>query len=345
MLGLPSPGARRPLFGCTREALADIAAAFDLPPYAAGQMAAWLYARGCDRIEAMTDLPKSARARMADAFAVGRTPPLREAVSADGTRKYLFAAGGRAVETALIPDRGRATLCLSTQVGCRRRCRFCATGQRGLHGNLTAGEILNAFASLPLRSSVTNLVYMGMGEPLDNLDAVIESLRILTEPWGYGWSPTRITVSTVGVLPALERLVRETRCHIALSLHSPFPEERRALMPVEADCPLDEVLACLRRARIGGQRRLMVEIVAFRGLNTTPAHARELARKLQGLRCRVNLIPFNRVPDLDLEGADRAEMEAFQRALMARGLRTTIRASRGADIAAACGLLAGIEPA
>lgn len=330
----------KPLLGRTLEELQEIAALFDLPPYAARQMAGWIYAKPVNGIAAMSNLPRRAREAIAAEYEIGRRAPVRRAVSFDGTVKYLFTAGaGRFVETAVIPDGARATLCLSTQVGCRRACRFCATGRQGFHGNLTADEILNQYAALPERDRITNIVYMGMGEPLDNVEAVLRSLAVFTAPWGYGLSPSRLTVSTVGIRPALSRLITESRCHIAISLHSPFPEERRRLVPAEAAHPVADTLAELRAARIGGQRRIMIEYIPFAGLNDTPRHAAALAALLRGIRCRINLIPFNAVPDAALAPSDRSRIEAFQTELRRRGFIATIRASKGADIGAACGLL------
>ena len=203
------------------------------------------------------------------------------------------------MDAAFIPDGERATLCLSGQVGCRMGCRFCMTGRQGFQGNLTAGEIVNQYRSLPERERITNIVYMGMGEPLDNLANVLASLDILTADWGYGLAPRRITVSTVGVLPALEEFLERSACHLAVSLHSPFDEERRRLMPVEGLHPLAAVLDTLRRVAVPRRRRVSFEVIMFDGVNDTPRHAREMVRILDGIRCRVNLIPFHPVPGTD----------------------------------------------
>jgi 23S rRNA (adenine2503-C2)-methyltransferase len=265
-------------------------------------------------------------------------------VSRDGTRKYLFRAGeGRFVEAAYIPEEDRATLCLSTQVGCKMACVFCATGRQGFQGHLDAGRILNQYLSLPEREKVTNVVYMGMGEPLDNLEAVLRSLAVLTAPGAVGMSPRKITVSTVGILPALRDFLDRSEVHLALSLHSPFPDERRGLMPVQGPNPAAELLALLRARDWSGQRRLSFEYIMFAGINDDEAHARELVRLLNGLRCRVNLIHWHAVPGAELQGSSREAMEAFQAVLKGKGLVTTIRRSRGLDIQAACGLLSTAE--
>jgi 23S rRNA (adenine2503-C2)-methyltransferase len=310
-----------------------------LPPYAARQIANWLYARHADSFEVMLNLPARGRAWLTEHYSIRIQAPAVEAQSADLTRKYLFPAAGRFVEAAFIPEGRRATLCLSVQVGCKMGCLFCQTGRQGFQGNLDAGEILNQVRSLPERERLSNLVYMGMGEPLDNLDNVLDSLEILTADYGYGFSPSRVTVSTVGLLPAMMRFLEASRCHLAVSLHSPFEEERRSLMPVENAYPLHEILRALRERPRGGRRRVSFEYILFDGLNDSARHARELARILQGIPCRVNLIPFHSIPGSPLRPSPLERIEAFQARLKASGYITTLRKSRGLDIAAACGLL------
>ncbi len=340
------------LYGKTPDELREIAASLKMPRHAAGQMAAWLYRRGVTEIASMTDISAANRARLAERFEIGLSEPLRETVSVDGTKKYLFGTGDSAlVEAAMIPDNGRdgerATLCLSSQAGCRMGCEFCATGRQGLQCNLTAGEILNQFASLPERDSLTNIVYMGMGEPLDNLDEVLKSLEILTSDWGYGWSPTRITVSTAGLTPALERFLKESRVHLAVSLHNPFSDERAAIMPVERAWPVEKIVEILKcyfsrsKDRPCGphQRRISFEYIVMSGLNDSPRHITGLTKLVGGLSCRVNLIKFHKVPGSPFFSPPQASMERFRDALTRKGIRTTIRTSRGEDIEAACGLL------
>jgi 23S rRNA (adenine2503-C2)-methyltransferase len=332
------------LYGKTLAELRRVAAELDMPRHAAGQIAAWLYKKGADNIGAMTDISAANRARLAERFEIGLSEPVRETVSADGTKKYLFAmSGGALVEAAMIPDTGRdgerATLCLSSQAGCRIGCAFCATGRQGLQRNLTAGEILNQFTSLPERDRLTNIVYMGMGEPLDNPDEVLRSLDILTSDWGYGWSPTRITLSTAGIAPALERFLRESRVHLAVSLHNPFPGERAAIMPVERAYPVEGIIETIRRHPMEPQRRVSFEYIVLSGMNDSPRHIAGLVKLLGGLSCRVNLIRFHKVPGSPFFSPPQAGMELFRDALTRKGIRTTIRASRGEDIEAACGLL------
>lgn len=328
------------LLGMSLAELQALAARVGLPRYAARQIAGWLYSRPVDSIEAMTNLSRAARAALAREAAVGAHAPAAVSESSDGTRKYLFAAGaGRFVEAAWIPEGERGTLCLSVQVGCRMACRFCMTGRQGFQGNLSPAEILNQYRSLPERGRVTNIVYMGMGEPMDNLANVLASLEALTSEWGFALAPRRITVSTVGILPAMEEFLERSSCRLAVSVHSPFEEQRRRLMPVEKAHPLSEVLAALRRAAAPKRRRVSFEYIMFRDLNDSPAHARQLARLLNGICSRVNLIAFHPLPDVPLEPSSRQRMEEFQARLKAAGLMTTIRKSRGLDIAAACGLL------
>jgi 23S rRNA (adenine2503-C2)-methyltransferase len=332
------------IFGRTPKQLADIAAAVDLPRYAGAQLCSWLYARDAASFDVMTNIPRAGRSALAARYVIHRRPPVKVSESVDGTRKYLFrTSGGGYVEAAWIPDRSRSTLCLSVQVGCKMGCLFCMTGKQGFQGHLSSGEILDQYCSLPERDRVTNIVYMGMGEPLDNLENVLDSLDVLCSDRGFGLSPTRITVSTVGLVPAIRAFLERSRCHLAVSLHSPFEEERRRLMPIENVYPLREVLAELRARRLGGQRRVSFEYILFDGLNDTPRHARELARILDGIPCRVNLIPFHPIPGTPLAPSPRSAMEAFEAALRGKGIRATIRRSRGQDIEAACGLLSTRE--
>jgi 23S rRNA (adenine2503-C2)-methyltransferase len=336
--------AKERLYGKTLGELSSVTAEAGLPSYAAKQIAGWLYKRGAPEISNMTDLSLKARTLLDLKYETGLTPPSSVASGADGTKKYLFRiADNRFIETAYIPDRERATICLSVQSGCRMGCHFCMTALQGFQGNLSSGEILNQFASLPEHSLLTNIVYMGMGEPLDNLEEVLKSLEILTSEWGYGWSPTRITVSTVGLTGKISEFLERTRCHLAVSLHSPFDDERLALMPVEKAHQLKEVLDVIRSYDFGRQRRVSFEYIVFRGLNDTQAHIRELARILNGIRCRINLIRFHNIPGSTYSSPGQKELEAFRDSLNAKGITATIRASRGEDISAACGLLSTLE--
>ena len=324
------------LYGKNPEELAVICAEEGLPRFAAGQIARWLYRRHTEDPQRMTDLPARHRTRLAERFGQAFAAPVRESRSADGTKKYLFrTSDGAYIESAYIPDGERATLCVSSQAGCRMGCRFCATGRQGLQRSLTANQIV----SLPERDRLTNLVFMGMGEPLDNTDNVLRALGILTAEWGFGWSPTRITLSTAGVVPELRRFLDATKVHLAVSLHNPFPGERAEIMPVERAWPIAQVVGILRDYDFTHQRRVSFEYIVLSGLNDTPRHVRELCRLLNGIKCRINLIRFHKIPGSPYFSPDDERMIRFRDALTARGIQTTIRASRGEDIQAACGLL------
>jgi 23S rRNA (adenine2503-C2)-methyltransferase len=328
------------LFGKTLDELRDVTGKLGMPTYAAGQIAGWLYKRHVTSIEDMTDLSKEARNLLSQEYETGITPYKDVKESTDGTKKYLFpTVHGKFVEAAFIPEKSRNTLCLSTQVGCKMACLFCMTGKQGFQGNLTAGEILNQLFSIPERDTISNIVYMGMGEPLDNLDEVMKSLEILTSSYGFGMSPRRITVSTIGLIPAMRHFINNTQCHLAVSIHSPFDSERRQLMPVENVYPIEKVIEELRSYDFGKQRKISFEYILFKGLNDTPRHVREMARLLNGLRCRINLIRFHQIPGVPLESSDTAAIEWFKSELNRKGLLTTIRQSRGEDIYAACGML------
>jgi len=333
----------RPLIGLTLDGLRAVAAECGMPRFAAGQMAKWLYDKRVETIDAMTDLSKAARQKLARlGYEVGREEPITQAKSSDGTTKYLFrGAPERDVESVYIPDRDRATLCVSSQAGCKMNCSFCMTGHQGFHGNLSAAQIINQILSIPQSDKLTNLVFMGMGEPLDNLAPVLDTIDILTSKWGMAWSPKRITVSSIGKLHELQQLLNRTKVHVAISIHSPFPAERLSLMPVEKAYPIKEVIELLRGYDFAHQRRLSFEYTMFNGVNDSPRHARELARLLHNLDCRVNLIRFHAIPGSDLKPCQQERMEQFRDALNALGITATIRASRGEDIMAACGMLAG----
>ena len=338
-LNTPSP---IPLIGMTLEKLAEVAAEARMPKFAARQMAQWLYDKRVLSIDEMTNLSKKSRELLSRKYIVGREEPLMATKSVDGTVKYLFrGAGGREVESVYIPDGDRATLCVSSQAGCKMNCYFCMTGKQGFHGNLTAGQIINQVLSVPDSRSLTNIVYMGMGEPMDNIDAVIDSIRVMTEPWGLAWSPKRITVSSIGRIRELRRLLDTTNVNVAISVHSPFASERLGLMPVEKAFPVAEVMSMLREYDFSHQRRLSVEYIMWKGVNDDMHHADALARLIRGMHCRVNLIRFHAIPGVELQPCSERTMTAFRDCLNQLGITATIRASRGEDIMAACGMLSG----
>lgn len=329
-----------PLLGKSLPELKEVAKSLGMPAFAGGQMAKWLYGKHVATIDDMTDLSKANRERLKEHYTIGCMPPAECQRSVDGTVKYLFPTlSGKFVETVYIPDGDRATLCVSSQVGCKMNCLFCQTGKQGFEGNLTAADILNQIYSLPERDSLTNIVFMGQGEPMDNLDNVLRATGALTADWGYAWSPKRITVSSVGVKNKLKRFIEESECHVAISLHSPLHEQRAMLMPAEKAISVAEIVEMLRGYDFSHQRRLSFEYIVFGGVNDSTMHAREIIRLLKGLDCRINLIRFHQIPGVDLHGADDARMEALRDYLTGHGVFTTIRASRGQDIYAACGLL------
>ena len=328
------------LYGQPLPQLEALCNRLEMPRFAAKQIARWLYDKHATTIEAMSDLSARHRALLAETYEVGLTAPEKVSISTDGTKKYLYRTSqNHFIESAYIPDGDRATLCISSQAGCRMGCRFCATGRQGLQHSLSTNEILNQIESLPERERLTNVVFMGMGEPLDNLDSLLPALEVLTSAWGFGWSPTRITVSTAGVASRLERFLEATQVHLAVSLHNPFPHERAEIMPIEKAWPIREVVEILRRYDFTHQRRVSFEYIVMSGLNDSPRHIRELCRLLDGIKCRINLIRFHKIPGSPYFSPDDRAMIAFRDALTAKGIHTTIRTSRGEDIQAACGLL------
>ena len=339
------------LLGLTTAELKQVALQLGMPAFAGAQIAKWLYEKGVMSIDEMTNLSKQNRERLSAEYCVGAMPPIDCQRSVDGTIKYLFpvrtanydnaAKNGteKFVETVFIPDGERATLCVSSQVGCKMNCLFCQTGKQGFEGNLTATDILNQIYALPERDQLTNVVFMGQGEPMDNLDNVLKATEILTAADGYAWSPKRITVSSVGVKGKLKRFLDESQCHVAISMHSPLHEQRLSLMPAEKAMSISEVVELLKQYDFTHQRRCSFEYICFSGLNDTLEHGREIVRLVNGLECRVNLIRFHKIPNVDLPGADLSRMEQLRDYLTANGVFTTIRASRGQDIFAACGLL------
>ena len=330
------------LLGLTLPQLQELCAEEGFPRFTAKQLCDWLYKKRVDSIDRMTNLSLAQRARLDEIAYIGRETPVRCQVSKDGTKKYLFPVlNVHHIEAVYIPEEDRATLCVSCQVGCKMGCRFCVTGQQGFHGNLAAGDILNQLFSIPEYESLTNVVFMGMGEPMDNLDAVLAATQVMTADWGLAWSPKRITVSTVGIIPGLKRFLDESQCHLAVSLHNPVPQERLQMMPVQKAFPLNEVLALLKKYDWSGQRRLSFEYTMFRGENDDLAHAQRLVEALRGLDCRVNLIRFHESPEAPYKTSMPTVIKDFQDYLNRHGVICTLRASRGQDIDAACGLLAG----
>lgn len=311
-----------------------------IPGFAAKQIASWLYEKKVASIDDMTNLSLKHRELLKQNYEVGAEAPVDEMRSVDGTVKYLYKVGeNHFVESVYIPDDDRATLCVSSQVGCKMNCKFCMTGKQGFTANLSAHQILNQIYSIPEREKLTNLVFMGMGEPFDNLDEVLKVLEILTSEYGYGWSPKRITVSSVGLKKGLERFLNESDCHLAISMHTPIPSQRRDLMPAEKAFSITEIIDILHNYDFSKQRRLSFEYIVFKGVNDSLIYAKEIVKLLRGIECRVNLIRFHAIPNVGLEGVDMETMVAFRDYLTQHGVFATIRASRGEDIFAACGML------
>ncbi len=330
------------LSGMTLDELKAAAVACGLKPFVGAQLAGWLYGKRVRSWDRMVNISKAAREALAERYELGVSDPVGSAVSSDGTKKYLFrAAGENFIESVMIPDEDRRTLCVSSQAGCKMGCHFCMTGRQGFHGQLDAADILNQFTGIDEADALTNAVFMGMGEPLDNYDTVSRVLEILTAPWGFAWSPKRITLSTIGVLPALKRFLDEQKCHLAVSLHDPFPDERLSLMPAQKAWDIREVVSLIRQYDFSGQRRVSFEYTMFAGFNDDKRHADALIRLLRGLECRVNLIRFHQIPDFPYRCASDQAMEAFRDRLNNHQILCTIRSSRGEDILAACGMLAG----
>jgi len=332
------------LYGKTLNELIVVTKRLGLPGFAAKQMSDWLYKKEIQSIDEMTNLSIKTRELLSSDYEIGLSDPVNESQSSDGTKKYLYKVMiDKFIETAYIPDEDRATICVSSQVGCKMGCIFCMTGKQGFQGNLSANEILNQFRSLPEFHNLSNMVYMGMGEPLDNVTEVLKSLDILTNEWGYAWSPTRITVSTVGIVSGIKEFLEKSRCHIAVSLHSPFDMERGKLMPIQRTNTVLEILDIIRNFDFNSQRRVSFEYILFKGLNDTQAHIKELAKILNGIKCRINIIRFHKIPDSEFESPDLETTIKFKEALNNKGILTTIRESRGVDIQAACGLLSTIQ--
>ena len=335
---------KTPLFGKTLNELTALSIELGMPKFTGKQMAEWLYRKDISSIAEMTNLSKKARELLSDKYEFGLVDSTKVQESIDGTKKYLFpTAKGKFIETAMIPDDDRKTVCVSSQVGCKMGCLFCMTGKQGFQGQLTAGEIVNQIRNIPEWHDVTNIVYMGMGEPFDNLEEVLKSLEILTSEWGFAMSPRRITVSTIGIVPGMVTFLNQSEAHLAVSMHTPFDDERQKLMPVQVAYPLAEVIREIKSWDFGRQRRVSFEYIVFKGLNDSPRHVAELAKILNGIKCRINLIRFHPIPGTPLEGTDEATLQKFKEKLNDKGILTTIRASRGQDIYAACGLLSTKE--
>ncbi|MDR1984431.1 MAG: 23S rRNA (adenine(2503)-C(2))-methyltransferase RlmN [Prevotellaceae bacterium] len=334
------------LFGKTLNELAEIISRLALPRFTSKQIADWLYKKRVKTISEMTNISFENRQKLAEEFDIGVSFPEKNQLSADGTKKYLFECRQKQnvfIESVYIPEPDRATLCVSSQAGCKMACKFCMTGRQSFQSNLSAGEILNQICSIPDSDTLTNIVYMGMGEPFDNIENVLKSLEIITSDYGFAWSPKRVTVSTIGIIPAMIEFINKSKCHLAISLHNPFDSERLQLMAIQKKYPVEEIIKILHNYDFSHQRRLSFEYIMFDKINDTPRHSEALAKLLHGLDCRINLIRFHQIPDCDLSPSKDETIGKFQKYLNSKNILTTLRTSRGTDILAACGMLSTKE--
>lgn len=335
----------QPLIGMNLEELQKVAREGGMPLFVGKQLADWIYRKRVTSFDEMVNISKKNKEWLSTYYCVGRRKPAARSKSADGTVKYLFDYGsGRRIESVYIPDRERATLCVSSQAGCRMNCYFCATGKNGFKGQLTSAEIINQILSVAPAvagddGDLTNVVFMGMGEPLDNLPRLLRVIEILTAPWGFAWSPKRITVSTVGKLTELKELLDRTQVHVAISVHSADPRQRESMMPAQKAYPISAVMKLLSGYDFSHQRRLSLEYIMWRNVNDDLAHANQLVSLIGDIHCRVNLIRFHAIPGVDLVPSSEEKMVIFRNYLNSMGIISTIRASRGEDIEAACGML------
>ncbi|MCH5235878.1 MAG: 23S rRNA (adenine(2503)-C(2))-methyltransferase RlmN [Muribaculaceae bacterium] len=337
------------LLGMDLDELKRLAISGGMPAFTGKQLAEWIYKKRVTSFDKMNNISKKNREWLENNCVIGREAPSAKFKSSDGTIKYLFnGVKGKKIESVMIPDHDRATLCVSSQSGCRMNCYFCATGRSGFSGNLTAAQIINQILTVGSEinkdsedDDLTNIVFMGMGEPLDNFQEVKKVIDILTSSWGLAWSPKRITVSTVGKLPQLKELLDDTKVHVAVSLHTPNASLREQMMPAQKAFPITSVIKLLKSYDFSHQRRLSFEYIMWKGVNDDIEHARALVALISGLDCRVNLIRFHKIPGVELQPATEERMIMFRNFLNSHGIISTIRASRGEDIMAACGMLAG----
>lgn len=334
------------LLGLTLSELEQVAKQYNQPKFRAKQLAFWLYQRRATTFQEMTNLPGNFRDALSKDYVIGRSRLIECQKSKDGTEKYLFQTfnnQNKSIETVYIPEGDRATLCISSQVGCKMGCTFCMTGRMGFMAQLLAMDIINQVLSCPHYEKLTNIVFMGMGEPLDNYTEVAKVIDILTAEWGLAWSPKRITVSTVGPRRGLEKFLQEQKVHLAISIHNPFPQERLTLMPVQKAFPIEEIIETLQQYDFSHQRRLSFEYILFQGVNDSFRHALALVRLLKPLDCRVNLIKYHALPNSNLQAPAPERIQHFEEYLNNHGLRCTTRRSRGEDIFAACGMLSTLK--
>lgn len=335
---------KKHLLGLTLSELQEVALACGMQKFVGKQLADWIYKKKITSIEEMTNISVANRNKLSASYDVGRKAPVDLQRSVDGTVKYLFQINQKqTVESVMIPEEDRATLCVSSQIGCKFNCLFCMTGKQGFNGHLSVTDIINQVYSVEESDALTNLVFMGMGEPLDNYERVKKVIELLTADYALGWSPKRITLSTTGVTPKLKQFLEETTAHLAISLHNPFPQERLSIMPAEKAFPIIDVIKLLKQYDWSKQRRLSFEYIMFDKLNDSIPYAKELVRLVSGIDCRVNLIRFHAIPNVNLKTSGNETMVKFRDYLTSKGVTCTIRSSRGEDIFAACGMLANVK--
>jgi 23S rRNA (adenine2503-C2)-methyltransferase len=330
------------LIGMGLQDLKSLANKWDAPPFVAWNIARWLYRRGQSDIMQMDDISTEIRNKLIENYIPGNFPYSERRASIDGSVKYSFQTeDGKRYETVYLPEGRRHTLCLSIQSGCRMGCKFCRTARFGFHGNLEVHHILNQLFSVDEKKLINHIVFMGMGEPMDNYTNLIKSIEILTSEWGFAIAYRNITVSTVGINPGLMNFLENNRCNLALSLHSPFEEERRMLIPAEKVYSFRELLSRMKSYKPARKRRITVQYTVIGGLNDSEKHLQELISLLKDSHLKLNLIAFHPFETCDFKAPEPEKLKYFLNTLNNTGVFTTLRKSRGEDIGAACGLLGG----
>ena len=335
---------KRQLVGLTYDEIAKSLQSSGIDTKYAGRIAYWLYKRKLRHLTDIDNIAGDVKRLLAENFTSGITPPPKRTESSDGSVKYLFNyPRNRSAETVFLPDKIRSTVCVSTQCGCARSCLHCRTGEMGLRGNLSAGEIVNQVLAIPESEEVNRVVFMGMGEPLDNVDEVIKAINIFTAEWGLALGSANITVSTVGIIPGISKILKATSCNLTLSLVSPIPGERVALVPAEKIYPAAEVISIMKSAPPANKRRFTIAYMMIDGVNDSDTHLEALTQLTAGSSVRVNLLKYHPHGDLPFRPSSADKMDHFRVRLLASGISASIRRSRGEDISAACGMLAATD--
>jgi 23S rRNA (adenine2503-C2)-methyltransferase len=332
---------KKDLCGLTSDEIFELIKKSGFTPAQAVSISNSVYKKGISDIARFVNIPARLKEELQKIAASGISSPLYSEVSNDKSVKYLFhTESGKEFETVYIPDNKRNTVCVSTQSGCRMGCSFCATAKYGFRGNLTAGEIINQIIAIPCANKVTHVVFMGMGEPMDNLKNVLKACRIITAEWGLAISPRNVTVSTVGLMKEVEQFMLRSDCNLTLSLFSPFSDERKKYIPAENKSAVQEIVNVMQKFPVKKKRRLSLAYVMIEGLNDTDSHLEALKSILKGSSVRVNLLPYHSVGSDHNSSSSGERMQFFKHNLIISGVSASIRKSRGTDISAACGLLA-----